>query len=219
MCGRDTQFYTWRQIHQFSGGLKLTTPTQDPQPNYNRAPTQAGWVLVDDDAGGAVAQEMRWGLIPSWSKDTKMAYSTFNARLETAPTKPTFRSAWKKRRGVIPSSGYYEWLKVGASKQPYFVHATSAPVVFFAGLWEQRDDLLTYTIVTRDADPSIAFLHDRMPLVLPVDLLSDWIHGTPEQASALAMAAQEPELSWHMVDASVGNVRFNGPQLIDKLMS
>ncbi|MGV8955606.1 MAG: SOS response-associated peptidase, partial [Cypionkella sp.] len=140
MCGRDTQFYTWRQIHEFSGGLTLATPEQDPEPNYNRAPTQSGWVLTAAE-NGAVAQEMRWGLLPPWAKGEKLAYSTFNARVETASTKPAFPSAWKKRRGVIPSSGYYEWLKDGATKQPYFIHDANGPVVFFAGLWEQRDDL------------------------------------------------------------------------------
>ena len=217
MCGRDTQFYTWRQIHAFSGGLAVATPEQDPQPNYNRAPTQPGWVLVDDETGGAIAQEMRWGLLPAWAKDAKLAYSTINARVETAPFKPAFRAAWKQRRGVVPSSGYYEWLQDGSAKQPYFIHARDAPVLFFAGLWEQRADQLTYSIVTRAADPSIAFLHDRMPLMLPADLLADWIHGSPEQAAGIALAAPEPALRWHKVDPAVGNVRNRGAQLIDPL--
>ena len=218
MCGRDTQFYTWREIHAFSGGLAVSTPTQDPEPNYNRAPTQSGWVLVDDGAGGAIATQMRWGLLPPWAKDEKLAYSTINARAETASTKPAFRSAWKQRRGVIPSSGYYEWLKVGSTKQPYFIHAVDAPVVFFAGLWERRGELLTYSIVTREADPSIAFLHDRMPLMLPSDMLAEWIHGTPEQAGQIAIAAPEPDLIWHKVDRAVGNVRNRGAHLIEPVV-
>ena len=79
MCGRDSQFFTWREIHEFSGGLALSTPQQDPEPNYNRAPTQAGWVLAADGEG-TVASEMRWGLLPPWAKDTRLAY-----KLQTRP--------------------------------------------------------------------------------------------------------------------------------------
>ena len=217
MCGRDSQFFTWREIHEFSRGLTVSTPVEDPEPNYNRAPTQTGWVLVADDPG-AIARPMRWGLLPSWAKDTRLAYSTINARCETAASKPAFRSAWKHRRGVVPSSGYYEWRKEGAVKQPYFIHARAAPVLFFAALWEQRGELLTYSIVTRDADPLIAHLHDRMPLMLPADLLSEWIHGTGEQAAAIAVAASAPGLEWHPVDRAVGNVRNTGPRLVEPLL-
>ena len=220
MCGRDTQFYTWRQIHAFSGGLAVATPEQDPQPNYNRAPTQPGWVLVDDGTGGAIAQEMRWGLLPAWAKDAKLAYSTINARVETAPFKPAFRAAWKQRRGVVPSSGYYEWLQDGSAKQPYFIHARDAPVLFFAGLWEQRADQLTYSIVTRAADPSIAFLHDRMPLMLPPAAWDDWLDPDNvdlESLNNLLVPAPPQILTLRPVSTDVGNVRNRGAQLIDPL--
>jgi len=213
MCGRDSQFFTWREIHAFSGGLAVSTPTQDPEPNYNRAPTQAGWVLVAD-GDQAVATEMRWGLVPSWAKDTRLAYSTINARCETAATKPVFRAAWKQRRGLVPSSGYYEWRMEDGAKQPYFIHARNSPVLFFAGLWEQRGELLTYSIVTRDADPAIAHLHDRMPLMLSPDLLGTWIGGSPEDAAQIALSAATPELDWHPVDPAVGKVRSVGAQLV-----
>ena len=224
MCGRDSQFYTWSEVHAFSAGLELATPGTDPVPNYNRAPTQPGWVLVAD-GDGARALEMRWGLLPAWARDTRLAYSTINARCETAATKPAFRSAWKQRRGIVPSSGYYEWQKVGAAKQPHFIRAANAPVLVFvhgggfvmgsnAGTWEQRGHLVTYSSVTRPADPPIAQLHDRMPLILPGELLGDWLHGSPEQASEIALSAPEPELAFHPVAREVGNVRNTGPQLI-----
>ncbi len=213
MCGRDTQFYTWSDIHAFSAGLELATPETAPVANYNRAPTQSGWVLVAD-GDGAAAMEMRWGLVPAWARDSRLAYSTINARCETASIKPAFRSAWKHRRGLVPSSGYYEWRKTGSLKQPYFIHAAQAPVLFFAGLWETRGDLLSYSIVTRPADPSIAHLHARMPLILSGELLGDWLHGSVEQAGSIALAAPEPELSFHPVGPEVGNVRNNGPGLI-----
>lgn len=218
MCGRDSQFYTWKEIHAFYSGIPLKTPEAGPAPNYNRAPTQSGWVLTADGAG-ATAQEMRWGLLPAWAKDGKMAYSTINARVETVDTKPTFRGAWKQRRGIVPSSGYFEWQKVGAAKQPFFIHNAAGPVLFFGGLWEARGDLLTYSIVTRPADPVIKHLHDRMPLILPGELVRDWLYGTPDQAMELALSAPEPPLEFYPVDRAVGNVRNTGPKLIEPMGS
>ncbi|MCB1571384.1 MAG: SOS response-associated peptidase family protein, partial [Xanthomonadales bacterium] len=84
MCGRYSSYYTWREIWEFSGGLQLILPAEDPQPAYNLAPTQSGWVLVAEGEGRAHATQMRWGLIPAWARDAKIAYSTINARVETA---------------------------------------------------------------------------------------------------------------------------------------
>lgn len=217
MCGRYSREYTWAEVHAFSQGLRLSVPTTDPEPAYNVAPTQPGWVLVPDSAGGAVAQEMRWGIIPIWSKDAKIAYSTINARVETAATKPAFRAAWKSRRCLVPASGYYEWPGEGAAKQPYFINASTGPLLMFAGLWEPgRDDRpATYSIVTRDADGQVSSLHDRMPLMLPPALLRGWIEGGPDEAAAIAHSTPVPDLAWHAVGKAVGNVRNQGRQLIE----
>lgn len=219
MCGRDTQYYTWREIHAFSGGLPFHTPAEDPVPNYNRAPTQRGWVLVADGEGAA-AREMRWGLLPPWAKDTRLAYKTINARLETAAEKPTFRSSWKQRRCLIPSSGYYEWMKLDArTKQPYFIHLQDAPVMFYAGLWESKPDglggqLLTYSVITRDADQTVETIHDRMPLILPPEVFAGWLHGVSDEAMEIALGVPSAPLTFHPVDRAVGNVRNTGPELV-----
>ena len=222
MCGRYSSYYTWREIWEFSGGLELTLPAEDPQPAYNLAPTQQGWVLVAAGEGRARAVQMRWGLVPAWARDTKIAYSTINARVETASIKPAFRSAWKSRRCLVPASGYYEWPGEGGRKQPYYIHDADAPVVMFAGLWERwspkdAEALETYSIVTMDAAGEIAKLHDRMPLMLPPDLHRAWIEGDGEQAAAVAQAVPLPNLSWHPVGKAVGNVRNQGAQLIEPL--
>jgi putative SOS response-associated peptidase YedK len=166
---------------------------------------------------------MRWGLLPPWAKDTKLAYSTINARLESVAEKPAFRSAWKQRRALIPSSGYYEWMKLDAkTKQPYFIHLDGAPVMFYAGLWERRTDdagheLLTYSVITRAADQTVETIHDRMPLILPPTMFADWLHGTPDDAMAIAQSVAPAPLVFHKVDRAVGNVRNNGPRLVDPL--
>lgn len=220
MCGRDTFTATWAEVRAFSEPLPLVTPAQDPLPNYNRAPTQEGWAIVAAERGG-LALPMRWGLLPPWARDTRLAYSTINARLESVSEKPAFRGAWQQRRCLVPSSGYYEWRQLDAkTKQPYFIHRADAPVMFFAGLWEARPDpaggeLLTYSIITRDADQSVATLHDRMPLVLPSNVFDDWLHATPEQAMAIAQSVAPAPLVFHAVDRAVGNVRNTGAQLCD----
>lgn len=219
MCGRDTATFTWKQVHDYMSAFTVGTPAEDPVPTYNRAPTQQGWAVVrTEDGHGALP--MRWGLLPPWAKDTKLAYSTINARLESVETKPAFRSAWKHRRALIPSSGYYEWMQLDArTKQPYFIRHAESPVMTHAGLWEvRRDDagneLLTYSIITRDADQTVETIHDRMPLLLPPELHREWLEATPEDAMRIALAVPSTPLLAHPVGRDVGNVRNNGPQLV-----
>lgn len=223
MCGRYSIYYTWAQIHAFSQPLTLATPAADPAPRYNVAPTQPGWVIAQDDENALTARTMRWGLIPFWAKDTKVAFSTFNARVETASTKPMFREAWKRRRCLVPASGYYEWqlLPDGKTKQPFLIRDSASPVLMFAGLWERWNSpdgpLESYTIVTRDAEGPERVLHDRRPIMLPPDVLGDWIHGSAEDAAGIALAAPDPALTWHPVSPAVGNVRNQGPQLAEPI--
>lgn len=222
MCGRDTFKATWAEVRAFSQPLSVATPDAGPGATYNRAPTQRGWTIVPDGEGGTVLP-MRWGLLPPWAKDTRLAYSTINARLDGVATKPAFRSAWKQRRCLVPSSGYFEWKPVEGGKQPYFIHAADAPILFFAGLYEARPDgagreLLTYSIITRDADEQLADIHDRMPLILEPGVFREWLHGTPDDAMAIALAAGPVPLKAHPVDRAVGNVRNNRPDLIEPIV-
>lgn len=223
MCGRDAAFYTWKQIHAFSQPMGTIVPLADPTPNYNRAPTQRGQVIVAGEDGGGEGREMRWGLVPFWSKDGKIGYTTINARVETAATKPAFREAWKRRRCLVPSSGYFEWqlLADGKTKQPFFIRNAQAPIVMFAGLWERwkgpDGELETYSIVTRESAGPVSPIHDRMPLVLPPELLQGWVHGSVDDAAAIAHAAPVPEFDFYPVSRAVGNVRNTGEQLIAPL--
>lgn len=223
MCGRYSIYYTWREIWAFSQPLTIQTPAEAPEPRYNLAPTQAGWVIAKNDEEALTARTMRWGLIPFWAKDAKVAFSTFNARVETASTKPMFREAWKRRRCLVPASGYYEWQLQpdGKTKQPFLIRDSGSPVLMFAGLWERWNSpdgpLESYTIVTREADGPERVLHDRRPIMLPAELLSDWINGSADDAAGIALAAPDPALTWHPVGKSVGNVRNQGPQLAEPI--
>ncbi|MGY4516447.1 putative SOS response-associated peptidase YedK [Lysobacter sp. HA18] len=204
--------------------MMVDMPATDPAATYNRAPTQVGEVITATDDGGAL-YPMRWGLLPPWAKDTRLAYKTINARLETVSKAPSFRGAWKSRRALIPASGYFEWMKIDAkTKQPYFIHLDGEPVMFYAGLWESRRDdagneLLTYSVITRDADQTVETIHDRMPLILPPTVFEAWLHGSAEQAMEIALGVPSAPLVAHKVDRAVGNVRNNEPRLIAPLAS
>ncbi len=210
MCGRYTNHATWAEVHAFSQPLVLPMPPAEIEPAYNVAPTQLGWVILPDEV-----TQMKWGLLPAWAKDEKMAYSTINARLDTITVKPSFRGAWKAgRRCLVVASGYYEWPVIDGVKRPHYIHRTDSPATLFGGIWEPRGDLRTYSIVTKDADENIAQLHSRMPLILPPDVLADWLHGSTDDAMGIAMTLPEQPMAYYEVGKAVGNVRNQGPELV-----
>lgn len=209
---------SWAEVHAFSRGLDLILPDADAEPTYNLAPTQNAWTLVAEGAQ-ARAEPMRWGLVPPWAGDLKIGASMINARLETVAVKPAFRKAWASRRCLVPASGYYEWRLENGIKQPYYIHDREAPLLMFAGLWERWKSpqdawVRSFAIVTCAALDPMRELHDRTPLMLPPVVLQDWLHGSVEDAAAIALSVQPPALAWHAVTRAVGNPRSNGPQLV-----
>ena len=135
MCGRFTQRYTWREIHDL---YNLTGAARNLQAHYNIAPTDIVEVVRSAVGGAAELVPMRWGLIPYWwKKPLKQLPATFNARAESVVDKPMFRDAFKRHRCIIPASGYYEWITKLDGKQPYFISAADGGVLSFAGLWDR----------------------------------------------------------------------------------
>ncbi|KFN42357.1 hypothetical protein N789_14305 [Arenimonas oryziterrae DSM 21050 = YC6267] len=213
---------TWADVVEFS---KMPIAWEEEIiPSYNICPTQLANVIVADDGHSAIARRMRWGLIPSWSKDNKRAASAINARVETVASKPTFRAAWKARRCLVPASGYYEWRLENGIKQPYWIHDAVESVLMFGGLWENWRDadgetVHSFSIITQDAVDDMHELHDRTPLMLPREVLLDWIHGSAEQAGQIAASVPLPDLAWHPVDRAVSSPRSQGHQLTEAVGS
>ena len=153
MCGRFVHFNSWRHFRQ-----TLTFEAPEVPPNYNVAPTQQVPVVRKGDrkCEGVL---MRWGLIPSWAKDKKMAQ--INARGDTVATKPMFRSAFKKRRCLIVADGYYEWKKQGKEKLPFLYRLKDDAPFAFAGLWEHWEHdgevVDSCAIITADANELARF--------------------------------------------------------------
>jgi len=144
---------------------------------YNAAPSM---LLPVVRAGEA--PPMRWGLIPFWSKNAKIGYSTINAKAETVATAPAFREAFKSRRCLIPADAFYEWQKIDAkTKQPFAIGMKDGSPYAFAGLWERwrepatKEPLETFTVITTDANELLEAMHDRMPVILAPADYARWL--------------------------------------------
>lgn len=194
MCGRYSLTASPETVEAEFG---LAVSPEPFPPRYNIAPTQPIPVVHLDDADRRRLTLMRWGLVPSWVKDPKEFSLLINARIETAADKPAFRAAMKRRRCLVPASGFYEWQKREAGpKRPFLLSAPDAPLFAFAGLWEtwvgpDGEEIDTAAILTREASPDIAGIHTRMPVVVPPEAYAVWLDArTYDPAEALG--ALEP---------------------------
>lgn len=196
------------------------TPVPDLTPRYNIAPTQPVLAVVAEH-GHRQARVFQWGLVPAWAKDPAIGTRLINARAETVAEKPSFRSAFKRRRCLIPADGFYEWTGPQGAKQPYFV-TVDAPPVAFAGLWEHWEspdgELETCTIVTTTANQVVERVHDRMPVILAKDEYDLWLDPDfpmPAVGSLLDPWPAERTVLYP-VGKAVGNPRNDGPALLER---
>src|SRR5258707_7332150 len=144
---------------------------------------------------------LRWGLVPYWAKDEKIGFKTINARAETVDTAHSFRSAFKKRRCLIPADGFYEWKKVIGGKIPYSIEMKDGSPFVFAGLWEgwqnpeTQEWLRTCTIITRQPNEFVAEIHTRMPVILPPETHDRWLLGEAGKEVLRPFPAKEMQIS------------------------
>jgi putative SOS response-associated peptidase YedK len=224
MCGRFTQRYTWRDIEKLYG---LLGAARNLPAHYNLAPTDTVDAVVMDE-GGSSLLSMRWGLVPSWwQKSLKDVPATFNARAETVADKPMFRDAFRRRRCIVPASGYYEWRKTQGGKrpdrQPYYISAADGGVLSFAGLWDRwtnpqtGEPLRSCTIIVTAANTFTRAIHDRMPAILAPGDFAAWLGGAAG-AELLRPAADDRLRMWpvsrRVNRAGVGD---DDPALVDEV--
>jgi putative SOS response-associated peptidase YedK len=179
MCGR----YRLSRRKQIVEEYFDTAPWEDDwSPRYNIAPTQPV-PAIRQHPKQAVRQVslMKWGLIPHWSKDPSIATSTINAKSETAATKPAFRDPLRLRRCLIPADGFYEWKRLGTSKQPYCFEVNKGELFGFAGIWDGWKNatgqwVKTFSILTTTPNKLTASVHDRMPVILDPDKYDLWLN-------------------------------------------
>jgi len=215
MCGRFTARLTWQQLHDL---YEITTPDLrqdelDLKPRYNVAPTDVVPVCRLNRSGQREIAMLKWGLIPYWADDPKIGYRTINARAETVATAPAFREAFRRRRCLIPASGFYEWKKLdNGDKQPYLIQMRDGSPFSFAGLWERwargAEPIETFTIITGEPNSLAAELHDRMPVILDPADYDAWLTA---RDTAISQAMLQPFPAQLMTAFPVSK-RVNSPK-------
>lgn len=196
MCGRYSASRPPDLTEEAFAAARVDEP---PPPSWNVAPTDPVSVVLAGESGREL-RTFTWGLVPAWAKDARIASKLINARAETVATK--FRAALLRRRCLVPADGWYEW----RDKRPYFVHA-DRPIAF-AGIYENA----TFSIITTAAAGDIAWLHDRMPVVLAPDEWAEWLDvGNDDVVPLLHPRAG---FATHPVSRDVSNVRNDGPSLV-----
>jgi putative SOS response-associated peptidase YedK len=216
MCGRFTLFESDKILSK-EFGVSGFPPLS---PHYNIAPSQSVAAVRASSAGtGRELVLLRWGLIPSWSKDSAIGNRLINARAETAREKPSFRNAFRRHRCLIPTNGFYEWQRQERGKQPYFVQMREERLFAFAGLWDRWESpdkgvIETCTILTTAANAVLAPIHERMPVILPPTEYSRWLDpgllNTDSLAPLLAPFPPEDMLAFPV------SPRVNSPTVDDE---
>ena len=210
--------------------FQIEFPADEIRASYNIAPTQEVLALVHSN--GRRVDKYHWGLVPFWSKDLTLASRLINARAETVAAKPSFRTAFKRRRCLILADGYYEWKGQKGHKQPYFIFLPDRQPFAFAGLWERwkpqtaagdHEDQIEYkscTIITRMASKSVRDIHHRMPVILKPEAYDDWLDPKIQQADYLENILEIRhfrQMKNYAVSKFVNRVQNNTAECIDPL--
>jgi len=219
MCGR----FAFHSPHETTAqlfGVADSFPSFPPR--WNVAPgTDIAVVRIAADGKREIVA-LRWGLVPSWAKERSIGQRLVNARAETLAEKPAFRSAFRKRRCLIPADGYYEWRIVAGGKQPYYVQPLAGQLFALAGLWERWVDpasgeaLETCVILTREAAGIVREIHGRMPVIIPPEAFAHWLDPAADAPATLAPflgAAADAGVEAHPVSRRVNSPRNDGAEL------
>lgn len=223
MCGRFSVSLPPDEVARY---FQIRGPLPNFPPRYNLAPTQdAPVVRFNAEEGKRQLDLLRWGLIPSWAKDPKIGSQCINARAETMATKPAFKQAFAKgRRCIVPASGFFEWKKTAAGKQPMYITLKSGAPISFAGLWENWKDpegnwLRSFTIITGEPNELVAPIHNRMPVILRPEDYAIWLGEKPSDADGL-QAACAPYPAEDMracpISTRVNSPRHDDPSILDE---
>jgi putative SOS response-associated peptidase YedK len=231
MCGRFVLSSSIPEIARYFAATFDEALAEKFRPSWNVPPTRRIPAVTADEHGQRHLELYRWGLVPAWAKGLSFGANTINARAESVATKPSFRSAFRSQRCLIPADGYFEWKTTpGELKQPYLFTRADAEPLAFAGLWESwhspsdtpgaESTVITCSIVTTEASPDVEAIHTRMPAIL--DRGGAWerwldpnLHDRDE-LEGLLVPAPAGTLIKRRVSSAVGSVKNDGPHLIDE---
>lgn len=214
MCGRFTNRYSWRELHDLYD-LSNVPPKSNFPPRYNIAPTQTSFVVRETE-GERELVEMRWGLLPHWAKKPSDGAKMISARSETVATKPAYRSAFKSHPCLVVADGFYEWEAVKGGKQPWFFTTKQGEQFAFAGLWEPASltENDTFTLLTCEPNKFWAKIHDRMPVMVQPKDFARWLSTPDERAKLLKPYPASKMRAWP-VSKTVNSPKNTGPELIE----
>ena len=193
--------------------------SEDYFPSYNITPGQRSPILIKE--GQRTVKLMKWGLVPSWSKDESIGYKMINARSETLTEKPAYQGLISKHRCVVITDGYYEWKREGKRKIPYYICSEDRGLLPMAGLWSSRtgpegDTQYTYTIITTEARTSIRTVHHRMPVILNKDAFPHWldVNNISVTDALPVLLPYNGDLSIQQVSTRVNSPSYNSPDCL-----
>jgi putative SOS response-associated peptidase YedK len=220
MCGRFAQRTDAKRLAK---EFKVRE-VPEVQPRYNIAPTQ-DILSIRQAEDEREAVFLKWGLVPSWAKDTSIGAKLINARSETVTEKPSFREAFKKRRCIIPADGFYEWQRTNGKKQPFFFHLRDDCPFGFAGLWDRwksqdGEVIETCTILTTEANEVLKPVHDRMPVILHPEDYDLWLDEDVRKSDfrqELLRPFPAGKMNGYPVSTLVNNMRSQGVELINQV--
>lgn len=231
MCGRYTLRKGLENISEKIGDYVLASDShaiiEAEEPRFNIAPTQRNLVLRKSFHAPQTLQPsfLRWGLIPSWSKQPQTQTPIINARSETVAEKPSFKAAFKRRRCLIPADGFYEWKKHKGTNLPYFFSLQDDSLFLMAGIWEtwvggHGQTIESYTVLTTHANSVMAKYHERMPVILTPERIPIWLDSDVSSLNANEredlFAPLDPNLmTCRPANPIVNNNRSEGPECLD----
>ncbi|MBP7849495.1 MAG: SOS response-associated peptidase [Lentimicrobiaceae bacterium] len=207
MCGRFSLTVQEDEIEKL---FDVTLDRSMYVPRYNGAPGQQMLVITMQER--REAQWMRWGLVPSWAADIRIGNKMINARSETVESKPAFRQAFRLRRCLVPADGFFEWKKNG-KKAPYRILMKDHLAFAMAGIWEEWKDaeghqLHTFSILTTRPNMMMQEIHDRMPVILPVQSHHTYLTSKdPEQVLPLLQPYPEELMYAYPISNKVNSPR------------
>jgi len=219
MCGRFTLTVTASKL-----GEVFDVPGPDEHfPRFNIAPTQVVPVLRNDKGGRKRFFPCRWGLVPYWARDLSFGARLINARSETAEKKPAFREALARRRCLIPSDGFFEWMKTPSGRQPYYIRFQDRRVFALAGLWERWSRapgpaVETFTILTTSPNGVVRPIHERMPVILAPETYSEWLQPQPivkDRLERIFAPFPDDGLEAVRVSKRVNKPEYDDPQCLE----
>ena len=213
MCGRFTQAVRAGELAALYGAA---APDVALPARWNGAPTQAFLVCRLDPEGRRVLSLLRWGLVPSWARDRAIGSRLINARAETVHEKPAFRSAFLRRRCLVPANGWFEWCRTPTGKETYWIRPAHGRPFSLAGLWEVSGEgearIKTFTVLTCPAGEALAPVHARQPVVLGPEEYGSWLAAVTPAARVQAPRPGPFEL--RRVGALVNDVRNDVPEVV-----